>query len=198
MIEFLPFLILAYLLGSTPTAVLYGRFVHGVDIRDHGSGNAGATNSLRVLGKRAGLAVLIIDVIKGVLAVQIPRMFFSNEPETLIIFGFAAVIGHLLPIFAGFRGGKGIATSFGVILALQPLAALICLAVFALVVYLSKYVSLASLTASFSFLIYSLIAMPELRFFQLMCLILFLLLVYTHRQNIKRLLNGVENKYPPK
>ncbi|WP_304238483.1 glycerol-3-phosphate 1-O-acyltransferase PlsY [Jiulongibacter sediminis] len=198
MTAFIPYLILAYLLGSVPTAVLYGKFVHGVDIRDHGSGNAGATNSLRVLGKKAGFAVLIIDVLKGVLAVQIPRMFFSNEPETLIIFGFAAVIGHLLPVFAGFRGGKGIATSFGIILALQPLASLICLLVFVAVVYISKYVSLGSLTGSFSFLIYSFFALPELRFFQLMCFVLFLLLVYTHRQNIKRLLSGTENKYPPK
>ncbi len=198
MLHFLLFLILAYLLGSIPTAVIYSRIVHGVDIRNHGSGNAGATNSLRVLGKKAGFAVLIIDVVKGVLAVQLPRMFFSNDPETLIIFGFAAVIGHLLPIFAGFRGGKGIATSFGIILALQPFAALICLLVFILMVYISKYVSLASLTASFSFLIYSLIALPDLRFFQIMCFVLFLVLTYTHRQNIQRLIKGVENKYPPK
>ncbi|UBM57628.1 glycerol-3-phosphate 1-O-acyltransferase PlsY [Marinilongibacter aquaticus] len=198
MLQFSLYLILAYLLGSIPSAVLYGRIFHGVDVREHGSGNAGATNSLRVLGKRAGLAVLIIDVLKGVLAVQIPHFFFTNEADTLIIFGFAAVIGHLLPVFANFRGGKGVATSFGIILALQPLAAVFVLVVFLAVVYTSKYVSLASLSASFSFLVYCFWQMPGQRFYHLMCLVLFLLLVFTHRQNIKRLVRGEENKYPPK
>lgn len=198
MFVFAAFLVFAYLMGSIPTAVLYGRLVHGVDIRKHGSGNAGATNSLRVLGKKAGITVLIIDMLKGIIPILVCRYFFSDDPETLIIIGFASVIGHLLPVFAGFKGGKGVATSFGVILALYPLAALVCLIVFILLVYLTKYVSLSSMAGSLSFLVFSLIALPELRFFQLMCLVLFLLLVFTHRENIKRLLKGTENRYPPK
>ena len=198
MLQFSVFLLFAYLMGSIPTAVLYGRLVHGVDIRKHGSGNAGATNSLRVLGKKAGITVLIIDMLKGIIPSLICRYFFSNDPEDLILIGFAAVVGHLLPVFAGFRGGKGVATSFGVILALYPLAALICLLVFLILVYLTRYVSLSSMAGSLTFLVYSLIALPDLRFFQLMCLVLFLVLVYMHRANIKRLINGTENRYPPK
>ncbi len=198
MLQFSVFLLFAYLMGSIPTAVLYGRLVHGVDIRKHGSGNAGATNSLRVLGKKAGITVLIIDMLKGIIPILICRYFFSNDPEDLILIGFAAVVGHLLPVFAGFRGGKGVATSFGVILALYPLAALICLLVFLILVYLTRYVSLSSMAGSLTFLVYSLIALPDLRFFQLMCLVLFLVLVYMHRANIKRLINGTENRYPPK
>ena len=198
MLQFSVFLLFAYLMGSIPTAVLYGRLVHGVDIRKHGSGNAGATNSLRVLGKKAGITVLIIDMLKGIIPILICRYFFSNDPEDLILIGFAAVVGHLLPVFAGFRGGKGVATSFGVILALYPLAALICLLVFLILVYLTRYVSLSSMAGSLTFLVYSLIALPDLRFFQLMCLVLFLVLVYMLRANIKRLINGTENRYPPK
>lgn len=197
-ISFFFYLILAYLLGSIPTAVVYGRLVHGVDVREHGSGNAGATNSHRVLGKKAGIAVLIIDTLKGFLAVKLALWFGHFESSYLIVFGFIAIIGHLLPVFAGFRGGKGVATSFGVILALYPMGALVCLVVFVAIVYLTKYVSLASLSGSFSFIIYSFITDKKDYFFWGMCFVLFLLLLFTHRQNVKRLLNGTENKYPPK
>jgi glycerol-3-phosphate acyltransferase PlsY len=192
------FILLAYLLGSIPTAVLYGRIFHSVDVREFGSGNAGATNSLRVLGKRAGLAVLIVDMFKGFLAVFLAKYFLEAEPATLIIIGFAAVIGHLLPIFSGFRGGKGVATSFGVLLALNPLGALVCLIVFLVVVKLTKYVSLASLMGSFSFIPFNFWQNSGEHFFQLMAFVLFLLLVFTHRENVKRLIDGNENRYPPK
>ncbi|WP_341226371.1 glycerol-3-phosphate 1-O-acyltransferase PlsY [uncultured Arcticibacterium sp.] len=191
-------ILLAYLLGSIPTAVLYGRFFHKVDVREFGSGNAGATNSLRVLGKKAGLAVLIIDMLKGFLAIFIAKKILGSDESTLIIVGFAAVIGHLLPIFAGFKGGKGIATSFGVILALNPYGALVCLVVFAIVLTFSKYVSLASLMGSFSFIPFNFFRRPDEHFFHAMALALFLLLLFTHRENVKRLLAGNENKYPPK
>lgn len=191
-------ILLAYLLGSIPTAVLYGKFFHKVDVREFGSGNAGATNSLRVLGKKAGVAVLIIDMLKGFLAIFIAKQLLGNDESTLIIIGFAAVIGHLLPVFAGFRGGKGIATSFGVILALNPLGALICLLVFGVVLSISKYVSLASLLGSFSFIPFNYFRRPDEYFFHAMALALFLLLLFTHRQNVQRLINGNENKYPPK
>jgi glycerol-3-phosphate acyltransferase PlsY len=192
------FILLAYLLGSIPTAVLYGRLVHKVDVREFGSGNAGATNSLRVLGKRAGLIVLIIDLFKGYIAIKIAEHFIGPDISALIIIGFAAVIGHLLPVFSGFRGGKGIATSFGVILALSPMGALVCLVVFVIVVYFTKYVSLASLLGSFSFIPFNLWNNPDNRFFHSMTFALFLLLLFTHRQNVGRLIKGVENKYPPK
>jgi acyl phosphate:glycerol-3-phosphate acyltransferase len=198
MIEIAGFILLAYLMGSIPTAVLYGRIFHKMDVRDHGSGNAGATNSLRVLGKRAGIIVLIVDLLKGYLAIKIAQYFLGEDLSALIIIGFSAVIGHLLPIFSGFRGGKGIATSFGVILALSPLGALISLIVFVVVVYLTKYVSLASLLGSFSFIPFNFWNRPDNHFFHLMTIALFLLLLFTHRQNVGRLISGVENKYPPK
>jgi glycerol-3-phosphate acyltransferase PlsY len=192
------FVFLAYLMGSIPSAVLYGRIFHKMDVRDHGSGNAGATNSLRVLGKKAGLIVLIVDLLKGYLAIKIAHYFLGDDISALIIIGFAAIIGHLLPIFSGFRGGKGIATSFGVILALSPLGALVCLVVFMIVVYTTKYVSLASLLGSFSFIPFNFWNRPDNHFFHLMTIALFLLLLFTHRQNVGRLINKVENKYPPK
>lgn len=192
------FILLAYLLGSIPTAVLYGKIFHKVDVREFGSGNAGATNSHRVLGKKAGISVLLIDMLKGYSAIKIAEHFIGDDPSTLILIGFAAVIGHLLPIFANFRGGKGVATSFGVILALNPLGALICLIVFLAIVSLTKYVSLASLLASFSFIPFNWWYNQENHFFQMMALALFLLLFFTHRQNVKRLWEGVENRYPPK
>ena len=198
MLQVAGFILIAYLLGSIPTAVLYGRLVHKVDVREFGSGNAGATNSLRVLGKRAGLVVLIIDLLKGFLAIKIAQYYLGSDVSALIIVGFAAVIGHLLPVFSGFRGGKGIATSFGVILALSPYGALVCLIVFVVVVYFTKYVSLASLLGSFSFIPFNLWNSPDDRFFHIMTVALFLLLLFTHRENVGRLIKGVENKYPPK
>ncbi len=190
-------ILLGYLIGSIPTAVWYARVFHKIDIREHGSKNAGATNSLRVLGKKAGITVLIIDILKGLLVIGIAKMFGINADNQFIV-GFAAVIGHLLPIFAGFRGGKGIATSFGIIIALNPLGALICIIVFVAVLSASKYVSLGSLLGAFSFLIFNMIKNPDQYFFQILCFALFMLLVFTHRENIKRLLKGTENKYPPK
>lgn len=194
MLEFLPFLVTAYLLGSIPSAVLYARIFHGIDIRDHGSGNAGATNSLRVMGKKAGAVVLIFDMLKGITAVLIARFFLGNDLETLMIIGFVAVIGHLLPVFAKFRGGKGVATSFGIMLAIHPLGALFSLIVFITVVKLTRYVSLSSLLGSFAFLLFSFFQSHHSLLFSLLCLALFLVLVFTHRQNIKRLLARQENK----
>jgi glycerol-3-phosphate acyltransferase PlsY len=197
MSEFAPFLVLAYLLGSIPTAFWYGKIIHKVDIRKMGSGNSGATNSLRVLGKKAGITVLIIDIFKGLMVVWLAR-FAGFSLEDQFLFGIGAVIGHLLPIFAQFKGGKGIATSFGIILGINPYGALLCVLVFVVVVKLSKYVSLGSLLGAFSFLLFSFFAYKDTSFIQLCCLLLFVMLCFTHRQNIKRLINGVENKYPPK
>lgn len=196
MSEFVPFLVLAYLIGSIPTAYWYGKVFHKVDIREMGSGNSGATNSLRVLGKKAGITVLLIDIFKGFVVVLITRLAgFNLEDQFLISIG--AVVGHLLPIFAQFKGGKGIASSFGIIIGINPYGAIICILVFVTIVKLTKYVSLGSLLGAFSFLIFSVFVYQDSLFIPLCCLILFLLLCFTHRQNIKRLLKGIENKYPP-
>lgn len=195
--DFVPFLVLAYLIGSIPTAYWYGKWVHNVDIRKHGSGNSGATNSLRVLGKKAGITVLLIDVLKGFVIITLLHYLGWKKEDQLLI-GLAAVIGHLLPVFANFKGGKGIATSFGLIIGLNPIGALICLAVFVVVVKLTSYVSLGSLLGSLSFIIFALFRYQDQPFFPVVCLLLFVLLCYTHRMNIQRLIKGVENKYPPR
>ena len=141
---------IAYLVGSIPTSVWWGRAFFGIDVREHGSRNAGATNTFRVLGPKAGVPVLLIDILKGFLPVRLLPNFTELEPDTAPWMWFrvalvsAAVIGHLYPVFAGFKGGKGVATSLGGVLAVHPGAAAICVAVFAVVFLLSRYVSLGS------------------------------------------------------
>jgi acyl phosphate:glycerol-3-phosphate acyltransferase len=197
MSDFVPFLVLSYLIGSIPTAYWYGKFIHKVDIRELGSGNSGATNSLRVLGKKAGITVLLIDIVKGLTIILLTRFLGFNLEDQFLI-GLGAVIGHLLPIFAQFKGGKGIATSFGLIIGISPYGAIICVLVFVIVVKFTKYVSLGSLLGAFSFIIFSFFKFPDSLFLQLTCLVLFLILCFTHRANISRLIKGVENEYPPK
>jgi glycerol-3-phosphate acyltransferase PlsY len=192
---------LAYLVGSIPTAVWWGRLFHGVDVRDHGSRNAGATNTFRVLGPRAGVPVLLLDVAKGFLPVRVLPIWSGTEPGTdawvllRVLLVLATVLGHLYPLFAGFRGGKGIATSLGGILAMHPGAALICLGAFMAVFLFTRYVSLGSLVAAVSFPLALALVFGEhsellLGFGVLLCLVVF----YTHRQNIGRLLRGEENR----
>lgn len=183
-----------YLLGSIPTAVWYGKVFHGVDIRESGSGNAGATNSLRVLGKKAGIVVLVVDILKGFGAVYAASQW-TTEPLAPFWAGLAAVIGHLFPIWAQFRGGKGVATSLGVILALFPVGAVGALVTFLVVVKLTRYVSLASLMGPATFLVLVWIWKPEneelLLYFGAA---IWLLLAWTHRQNLRRLWYGQESK----
>src|SRR5476649_2955316 len=154
-------LILAYLCGSIPTAVWIGQAFYGVDVREYGSGNAGATNTFRVLGKRAGIPVMLIDIAKGFTATHfLPKIIgvsITGGHHALLInyelaLGIAAVMGHLFPVFAGFRGGKGIATLFGMVLAVNLHAALLAIAVFIVVLLITKYVSLSSITAGFTYL----------------------------------------------
>lgn len=195
--------LLSYLLGSIPTAIWYGETYHGIDIRLHGSGNAGATNTFRVLGRKAGSIVLFVDALKGFLATGLAAVLFYFrlvDWETCvtlkILFGFLAVIGHLLPIFCDFKGGKGVATTLGMVLALHPQAALVSILVFLLVFAVSKYVSLGSMIASLAFPI-MLIAgvfgeeLPILIYFG--SFVAFLV-VFTHRQNIVRIFQGTENR----
>lgn len=201
MTSFLLSIAFAYLLGSIPSAVWYGKIFHGIDIRQHGSGNAGANNSLRTLGKTAGIIVLSFDFLKGFLAVFLTNYFFENTPEwNLLFLGIVAVIGHIYPIFAQFRGGKGIATAMGVVVAVLPMAAIPCIVVFLLTVILTKYVSLGSLLGALAFPVQvSLKIWNSQNFHHInyygLAWALFFLLAFAHRENIGRLLKGTESKF---
>jgi glycerol-3-phosphate acyltransferase PlsY len=193
---FLAFLV-AYLLGSIPSAVWLGKWLHGMDVREHGSKNAGATNSFRVLGKRTGIMVLLLDVSKGVLSMMVCRLILGDTESMLyqMIAAGICVLGHVFPVFAGFRGGKGVATSLGVFLGLNPLTAVTCMVVFLVVFLISRYVSLSSITAAFllpfiSFFIYHQEAREVLYF----NIILSLIVILAHHKNIKRLIAGEEQR----
>ena len=193
--------ILAYLLGSVPTAVWAGKIFHGKDLREHGSGNAGAANAIRVLGWKTGVPVLLIDMAKGWLAAMLPVFFRLAEPETALITnlqigtGLTAIFGHILPVFAGFRGGKGVATVSGVILAIHPMLTLSCLGVFLIVFLIIRIVSVASMIAGVAFpvLLFTLFDTPSL-IFRIFAIFIAVALIFTHRNNIKRLLKGEEKR----
>lgn len=195
-------LIGAYLIGSFATAVWVSKGVFGIDIREHGSGNAGATNTFRVLGPKAGTFVMLVDMLKGVLAVRLSYLIPPyDSPEQLINLqvglGLAAVVGHIFPIWAGFRGGKGIATLFGMVLAIQPLVALCCVGVFLMILFLTRYVSLSSIIASIAFPVLILFIFREQEvFYRIFAIAVALMVVLTHQKNIMRLLTGNESKVP--
>ncbi|MCA1009345.1 glycerol-3-phosphate 1-O-acyltransferase PlsY [Halobacillus halophilus] len=188
--EYALFAIIAYLLGSIPSGLIIGKYGYDTDIREHGSGNLGGTNTFRVLGIKAGLIVTSADILKGTFATVLP-LLFGAEVITLII-GIFAVIGHMYPIFAGFKGGKAVATSAGVILGVNPIIFFILLATFFLALYISKYVSLSSMISGVVGIVATLIA----RDFGLTIVItLFtLFVIYRHRSNIKRIMNKTEPK----
>lgn len=201
MIDFIVFGLGAYLLGSIPTAVWIGRAKYGIDVREHGSYNAGATNTFRVLGKKPGVIVLLIDVFKGFSAVSLPFLFGVGEwgskdlINVQLIAALLSVLGHVLPLFAGFKGGKGVATSLGVIIGIHPPAAGICLIVFLIVFISSKFVSLGAMIAALCFPIL-LVLYFKVDSVWLISFSVFLstAVVYSHRKNIGRLLKGEENK----
>lgn len=190
----------AYFLGSIPTAVWVGRAKYDLDVREHGSKNAGATNTFRVLGKKAGRVVLSIDILKGMLAVLLPYFVlplpFSSSHLTHIqlVASFLAVLGHVFPIFAGFKGGKGVATSLGVIVGLQPLAAAICLVVFLVVFISTQYVSLGSISAAVVFCCCLWLFPINTYALPIFGSLLAFIVIFAHRKNIKRLLDGTESK----
>ncbi len=194
-------LILSYLLGSIATAVWSGKIFHGIDVREHGSGNAGATNVIRVLGWKTGIPVLLIDVLKGWVAAMLPVFFnLAGEGTALltnyqILAGLAVVTGHIFPVFAGFRGGKGVATIFGVLLAVHPMVTISCLGVFLCVMLITGYVSLSSMSAGVAFPLFLLLFFntPSV-FFKIFSILVAIALIYTHRKNISRLLKGEETK----
>lgn len=188
--------ILAYSLGSVPWSVWLGKLFYGTDIREYGSGNAGATNTMRVLGPKLGLTVLILDALKGFAAVNlihlVPR--FEGNIELMVILGVTAVIGHIFPLFANFKGGKGIATLLGMIVAIHAGAALMAIATF-IVFFLSfRIVSLSSILATLSFPIWLIFRYHESNVLILFAFAMVFLVLITHQRNIERLLNGDERK----
>ena len=195
--------ILAYLIGSIPTAVWISKSVFNIDIRDYGSGNAGATNTFRVLGSKWGSIVMLVDVTKGVIATSLYILipyYLTNElarTNFMIVLGLASVIGHIFPIWANFKGGKGVATLLGMALAIQPLVALLCLVVFLFTLIITRFVSLSSMLAGVAFMVLILFIFNEKEtMYRLFAIIVALMVIVTHQKNITRLIKGTENKVP--
>lgn len=194
-------LVAAYLLGSMPFSVWIGQLFYKIDVREYGSGNAGATNTMRVLGKKAGFTVLFLDISKGVAAVWLARLAGDVGVETQafinlqLVLGIAALFGHIFPIYAGFRGGKGISTLLGVVIAMDPLAAVCSLVVFSIVLLLTRYVSLSSMISSVAFPLY-IIFVEKTEFLSLILFSLFItvIVILTHQKNIERLIRKEESK----
>ncbi len=193
-------ILLAYLIGSIPSAVWIGKYFYKVDVREHGSGNSGATNTFRVLGKGAGLPVMFIDIFKGWGSVQLAYLF-SDYPgseqfvELQMVLGIVALIGHIFPVLAAFRGGKGIATLLGVAIAIHPQCALVAIGVFAVVFLLTNYVSLSSIISSLSFPFSLMFIFPTgIPSFIAFSLFTSAMVLLTHQKNIERLLNKEESK----
>lgn len=200
--EFL-LILLAYIIGSIPTSVWVSKHFFGVDIRDYGSGNAGATNTYRVLGWRWGTFVMICDILKGILAtslyILIPYYMHDEWDRTnfMVGLGLSAVVGHIFPMFVDFKGGKGVATLFGMIIAIQPVVAICCVVVFLLVLYLTRFVSLSSILASIAFAVFILFIFNEKEtLYRFFAVAVALMVILTHQKNINRLLKGTESKVP--
>jgi acyl phosphate:glycerol-3-phosphate acyltransferase len=213
MLNLLVVVILSYLAGSIPNSIIVSKLVKGIDIREHGSGNAGGTNVFRILGWKWGVLVILLDALKGALVViLIARLYLDSFPFTnvtpfddftlvQIICGIAAVIGHIWTVFAGFRGGKGIATALGFLITLITVDMLLALVVFTLTVYISRYISLGSIFAALSVPLILIIRenvfgvdIPGYGTILPFVVVTVMLVVYTHRKNIQRLLEGSENK----
>ncbi|MDG1724121.1 MAG: glycerol-3-phosphate 1-O-acyltransferase PlsY [Bacteroidia bacterium] len=193
--------ITAYIIGSIPSSIWIGKSYFGKDVRDFGSGNAGATNTFRVLGKRAGIIVLMLDILKGVTAASLilymPSVSHGTDQyiNLQLLFGIFAVVGHIFPVFEHFNGGKGIATLFGMLIGIHYILAVACVALFIIVLLLTRYVSLSSILATISFPIFTIYIFnrdePLLIAFGIAAA---LMVVITHKKNIIRILNGEESK----
>lgn len=208
MIELLILILIAYVVGSTPTSIIVSKLVYKSDVREHGSGNAGATNVFRTFGWKPALFVTLVDVFKGWLPAYVAgnlnsdSILFGNNPDALmIIAGFAAVLGHTYTVFAGFKGGKGVGTLGGVLIALFPLALPICLLVFILTLIATGIVSLGSMLAAMAlpvtlFIIEGLNPGVQISLtLRVFALLIPVFIIFTHRSNIKRMLDGTENRF---
>lgn len=198
-------IICAYMIGSIPTALIISRKFFGIDIREYGSGNMGATNTFRVLGSRYGIIVMVCDILKGMAAVALYNFlpFYLHQGSGLertnfmIGLGLSAVLGHVFPLWAEFKGGKGVATLFGMILAIQPVIAGSCVAVFLIVLYLTRFVSLSSILAGLMLPVSVLWIWNEHEIlYRVFALFVALLIILTHQKNIGKLLRGVESRIP--
>ena len=194
------FILIAYLLGSIPTSVWIGKRFYNIDVREFGSGNAGATNTFRVLGKKAGIPVLIIDILKGTLAVSLSYLSSYEQSNESFVnlqlgLGVATLLGHIFPLFAGFRGGKGVATLLGVIMCITPVSCGLALIIFLFVLFSSRMVSLSSMMAglSYPFLLYF-VMHNDNNILTVFSIIVTALLIVTHRKNIQRILRKEESK----
>lgn len=191
----------AYLIGSIPTSVWVSKYLFGIDIREYGSGNAGASNTYRVLGPKMGTFVMVVDILKGLLATSLYLLipYYLNDEwdrtNFMVGLGLAAVLGHIFPIWADFRGGKGVATLVGMILAIQPVAAFYCIGIFLIVLYLTRFVSLSSILASVAFAVLILFIFNEKEtLYRGFAVTVALIVLLTHQKNIGRLLRGSESK----
>lgn len=196
-VQFILLVIFSYLVGSIPTAYLTGRLLKGIDIREVGSGNVGATNVFRTVGKTTGVIVLFIDITKGVVPVVIASRIFP-EPYTeaaQILTGIAAICGHNWTVFLKFKGGKGVATSTGVVLSLVPMAALTALGIFIATVAITRYISVGSIVAAAILPILVKIMYPSQNVLFIFTLLLSLLIILKHKSNIQRLLKHEEHKF---
>lgn len=195
-----PLLLLAYLLGSIPTSVWIGKVFYNIDVREFGSGNAGATNTFRVLGKKAGIPVLIIDILKGTAAVALAWFsgFTTDSTEFTHLqlgLGIAALMGHIFPVFAGFRGGKGVATILGIVMCIVPVSCALSLIVFLIVLLASRMVSLSSMMAGIAFpIVLNVILGNTEQVLTVFSIVVSVLLIVTHRKNIQRILKRQESK----
>ncbi|MGM9922760.1 MAG: glycerol-3-phosphate 1-O-acyltransferase PlsY [Bacillus sp. (in: firmicutes)] len=185
-------IILAYLLGSVPSGLWIGKLFYNKDIREYGSGNLGATNTFRILGKKAGFVVTLIDILKGTIATLLPSLLDVSHQIHPLVAGTIAVVGHMFPVFAGFKGGKAVATSAGILLGYAPWLFIGMVFVFFLSLYISKYVSLSSMITAIAALITSIF----LKNIPLIIVIgiLTIFICYRHRANIKRIKDGTEPK----
>ena len=196
-------IIIAYFIGSIPTALIVSKSFFGVDIRDYGSGNMGATNTFRILGSKYGTIVMIFDILKGVSAVCLfyflPSYLNDEWARTnlMVGLGLSAVMGHIFPVFAQFRGGKGVATLFGMMLAIQPVIAASCVGVFLLVLFFTRYVSLSSILAGLFLPICVLwIWNDDVVIYRIFAVLVAAMIILTHQKNIKKILRGNESRVP--
>lgn len=205
-VAYIIFILLAYLIGSISSSILLGKAIYGIDVRKYGSLNPGANNTQRILGWKMGLVVLVFDLLKGVVAASLV-FFFPFKPETnsfvitQIVFGLAAILGHIFPVYHNFRGGKGVATLCGVLLAIHPFAVLICTAIFLVVFFFTRYISVSVIAAvtCFPFLVNSLFALwldpKETLAIKIFSIVVGVTIWLTHLSNLKRLWHGKEEKF---